>query len=195
MHMTKLLPVLAAILLLWSSSASAQSMIVIGGDSYAKECFQLSNQASMTGIVGTSDIEVCDKAINYASLKLSDLVATYVNRGVLKVRTGDLKGAVQDYNRAIEIQPTTAEAFINRGNLWFTAQHYQEAIADYDKSLELKLRKAHIALLNKGMALEGMGQLTQAKENYLAALERNPDWSTALSKLERVSKKLEQARR
>ena len=177
----------------WAGEAVAQSMQVIGGNSYARECFQLSSSASLSGSAGRTDVEVCDKALAHGGLKRKDLVATYVNRGVLKVAIEDFVGAAQDYNRAIELSGDTAEAYINRGNLWFVSGRYAEAIADYDKSLELGLYQAHVALLNKGMALESLGNLTEAKEAYSAALERNPEWTQASSRLARVNRKLDRA--
>ncbi|NND83000.1 MAG: tetratricopeptide repeat protein [Gammaproteobacteria bacterium] len=177
---------------LWiaSSPALAQSMQVLGGSSFAKECFELSSTASMTGFASRSDVEVCDRAISYGSLKKKDLVATYVNRGVLQVAIEDYEAAVKDYNRAIELSDDTAEAYVNRGNMWFLVEKYPEAIADYDRALELGLHKAHIAMLNKGMALEGQGRLEEAREQYLAALAIVEDWPMAVRKLERVSNKI-----
>lgn len=176
-----------------SFSVSAQSMLILGGGSFAKDCYRASSSASLTGFAGQDDLELCDRAISHGSLKKKDLVATYVNRGVIKVAIEDFQGAVRDYNKAINLNDDTAEAYMNRGNLWFMTNHFEEAIQDYDHSLQLNLSMSHVALFNKGMALENMGHLSQAKENYLAALAQVEDWPMAQSKLDRVNKKLELA--
>lgn len=175
---------------IFSPVAIAQSMQVIGGGSFAKECFQAANTASMTGFAGRDDVEVCDRAISYGALNKNNLVATYVNRGVIKVALEEYQGAVRDYNKALELNDESAEAYMNRGNMWFISNRFAEAIEDYDRSLALDVSKPHVAILNKGMALEGLGKLNEARSNYLAALQMVEDWPTAQSKLDRVNRKL-----
>jgi tetratricopeptide (TPR) repeat protein len=172
------------------SHVAAESMQVIGGSSYARECYRLSNAASLTGHAGGADVAVCTKAVRNGGLRKADLIATYVNRGILYVAMEDYKKAARDYNKAIKLSDNVAEAYVNRGNLWFMAKRYTEAINDYDKSLSAGLKQAHIALLNRGMAYESLGRLSEAQQSYLAALERVEDWSEATSRLARVNKKL-----
>lgn len=175
---------------LWSAPAGANSMQVIGASSIAQECYRLSAASTLTGHASRSDIKVCNNAIINGQLRKKDLIATHVNRGIIYVALENFKMAAKDYNRAIKLSDNVSEAYVNRGNLWFMAQRYQEAIADYDKSLEQEFAQAHVALLNRGMAYEALGKFSQAKEGYLAALERIDGWSEAQSRLERVNKKL-----
>ena len=170
--------------------AQAQSMQVIGGGSIAKECFRASANAARTGIASSRDLITCDKALQHGSLDKINLVATYVNRGVVNVALQNYRDAAKDYNQAIRLKPDTAEAYLNRGNLWYIARQDDNALSDYDKSLELDFSKAHVALLNKGIVYESQGNLQQAKSNYLAALARFENWPSALEKLERVNIKI-----
>lgn len=176
--------------LLLLSSASAQSMIVIGSDSLAHQCYLASTTAALTGSANQSDIDYCDKALQQALLKKRDLIATYVNRGVVHAAMENLTSAVKDYNKALKLDPNVAEAYINRGNLWFVASNYPQAIKDYNRSLELGIRQEHIVLLNRGMVYETTGRYKLAKQDYLAALEKVEEWPAALKKLERVNKKI-----
>ena len=171
--------------------AFAQSMQVIGGGSIAQECFRASANAARTGIAGSRDLTACDNALQHGSLKRPDLIATYVNRGVINVALQNYRDAAKDYNKALRLDPDTAEAYLNRGNLWYIARRDDEAISDYDKSLEFDFPKAHVAFLNKGIVYESQGNLEQAKINYMAALERFEDWPSALKKLERVNEKID----
>ncbi len=41
----------------------------------------------------------------------------FYNRGLTKAKLGDLKGAMQDYQKAIELDPTRADAMVNCGNI------------------------------------------------------------------------------
>jgi tetratricopeptide (TPR) repeat protein len=180
----------AGIALLVTTPVIAGSMQVIGAGSIAQECYRLSSASSMTGHASGADIKVCNNAIRNGNLRKRDLIATHVNRGIIYVALENHKLAAKDYNRAIDLSDNVSEAYVNRGNLWFTAKRYQEAIEDYDKSLEQEFSQAHIAHLNRGMVYETLGKLSQAKENYLAALELKEGWSEALSRLDRVNTKL-----
>ena len=40
----------------------------------------------------------------------------YHNKGNAKVNLGDYRGAIQDYSKAIELNPNNANAYYNRGN-------------------------------------------------------------------------------
>lgn len=175
---------------LWSSAALADSMQVIGGNSYATECFASSNAASLTGSASARDIQSCDRAISHGGLRKRDLMATYVNRGILYAAIKNYDKAQADYERAIKMSRNVAEAYINRGNLWFMRRDYKQAIKDYDKSLKLKVKKPHVALLNKGMANESMGKLHVARRNYKEAMKYVKEWPLAQAKLDRVNRKI-----
>ena len=176
--------------MMYFNTANAQSMQVIGGGSIAEECFRASAMAARTGIADGRDLISCDKALQHGSLDRTDLIATYVNRGVINVALQNYRDAAKDYNRALRLNPDTAEAYLNRGNLWYIANRDDEAISDYDKSLALDFSKAHVALLNKGIVYESQGNFEQAKINYLAALEKVEDWPSALQKLAQVNEKI-----
>jgi len=188
-RITVLISILLGTLVL-NSSVHAESMQVLGGNSMAMECYRLSTVATMTGHSSSADVRVCNQAIRHANLRKRDLIATYINRGILYVAQEDYKRAAKDYNRALGMSDNVAEAYVNRGNLWFMAQRYTEAIADYDKSLELEIGQSHVAYLNKGMAYEILGKFELARENYLAALAKVEEWPIALEKLDRVNKKI-----
>ena len=171
-------------------SGYAQSLQVIGGNSLAKDCYEVSSLASLNGSASRVDLDVCTRAITDGGLKKKDLVATYVNRGIIYVAMQDFPSAARDYERAIGLSSNVAESYVNRGNLWFLAKRFDEAIQDYERALQLDFSKTHIALLNRGMAKESLGELKEAQQDYLAALNLVEGWPTALAKLERVNRKL-----
>jgi tetratricopeptide (TPR) repeat protein len=63
---------------------------------------------------------------------------TYFNQGLAKRESGDYKGAIADYNQAIQIKPDFAEAYKNRGSAKDDLGDYQGAIADYNQAIQLK---------------------------------------------------------
>lgn len=174
---------------LLSMQLQAQSMKIFGNSSSALECYESASLAIQFESASFSDLESCDRAIAYESLKQADRIATYVNRGIIYVGMGKPERAVRDYERALAMKDDIAEVYLNRGNLWFMAARFQEAISDYDKAQELQIRQEHILFLNRGMAYENMGLLDQAEENYLASLNVVPEWKPAVEKLERVGRK------
>ncbi len=173
-----------------SSFVQAQNGTLIGGSSFAAECYRASQVATSTGSANRLDLASCDRAILDAGLKPKDLVATYVNRGVVYMAMGNSKQALADLNRALALDKNTGEAYVNRGNLWFVGNNLPKAVADYNSALELGVEKPHVAHLNRGMAQEQLGQLEAAKSDYQAALSYIKDWSQAVTRLERIEEKL-----
>ena len=176
-----------------SGYTGAQSMMVLGGGTYGQDCYRASVTAVQLQHGSFADIQSCDRAIEYGKLALKDLVATYVNRGIIYASLNRLDKAAEDYQTAIKLSSDTPESYLNRGNLWFIANHMQEAIDDYNKAMELELRQTHVVFLNRGMAFESLGQWSNAENDYLSALDISPDWTMAQEKLERVRAKIQKS--
>ncbi len=173
-----------------SYSANAQNAAVIGASSFANDCARASSVAITTGSANRQDLNLCDRAILEGNLSQKDLVASYVNRGVIHMAMGKPKLALADINRALGMDSDTGEAYVNRGNLWFLGKRLESAIEDYDKAIDLGVERPHVAHLNRAMAHEQLGNLVQAKRDYQAALGYRNDWSQAQTRLDRVEKKL-----
>ena len=62
------------------------------------------------------------------------------------------KGAIQDYDKAIELNPNSAYAYNNRGYAKFQLQEDYQAIEDYDKAIELDPNYAQAYHYNRGVA-------------------------------------------
>ena len=60
----------------------------------------------------------------------------YYNSGVDKADLEDYRGAIQDYNKAIELDPEYVSAYINRGFSKKKLGDNRGAIQDYDKAIE-----------------------------------------------------------
>ena len=177
--------------LIFTQLAMGQTSTVFGNNAMAKDCFLASQIAATTGYSSQRDLDNCNDAILQGNLNSRDVVATYVNRGIIKVALSDITGGMADYETALKLRPNdAAEAYVNRANLRLLAKQYNLAIDDYNKALEMEVSKPHIAVLNLGLAYEYLGDLSEAKKHYQQALETVPEWSVAIEKLARVNRKL-----
>lgn len=108
------------------------------------------------------------------------LALAYNNRGIARKNSGDLQGAMADYEQAIAVNPNFHRAWLNRANIRFNAGQYAAAIPDYDKTLELDPRQAK-AYSNRGAAYAALNQVEKALPDLNRAIELDPNFTDALS--------------
>jgi len=103
---------------------------------------------------------------------------------------GDFDRAIENYNRAIELDPNYDKAYYNRGLAYACKEDYDRAIADINKVIELKpdFAEAYHVL---GLAYEYKSLPDQAIEAYNKALKINPNFKDAQNRLELVLAKKE----
>ncbi len=167
-------------------TAYTQSMSVIGGGSYARNCYMASTLAIQLNSASDADIQECDQAILHGRLTRKDLLATYVNRGILYGAMEDYQRALKDYRTAIDLGPQTGEVYVNLGNLYLLSQKYDVAIRQYTTAIELTLTKNHIAHFNRAMAYENNKEFANAEADYRRAIELSPEWVLPQLRLERL---------
>jgi len=81
--------------------------------------------------------------------------------------------ALQDYNRAIELEPNDGEYYVNRGATYARLGQGERAIADITKGLELKPDHA-VGYLNRSVINNQMGNLQPALDDINSYLELQP---------------------
>ncbi|MCL5992296.1 MAG: tetratricopeptide repeat protein, partial [Bacteroidetes bacterium] len=64
-------------------------------------------------------------------------VIEYLKKGNAKINSGDYRGAIQDYNKALELNPNSDDAYNNRGVAKNELGDFRGAIQDFNKALEL----------------------------------------------------------
>ena len=184
-----ILQVSLTVLVFLPITAYTQSMSVIGGGSYARNCYMASTLAIQLNSASDADIQECDQAILHGRLTRKDLLATYVNRGILYGAIEDYQRALKDYRTAIDLGPQTGEVYVNLGNLYLLSQKYDVAIRQYTTAIELTLTKNHIAHFNRAMAYENNKEFANAEADYRRAIELSPEWVLPQLRLERLLKK------
>ena len=115
-----------------------------------------------------------ETALNELAQKINvNIEFIYLNRGFAKQSIKDVRGALKDYNKAIEINPQFAEAYMNRGTLKGGAfDDYSGAINDLNKALYFnpKLAGAYEA---RGIAQLLKGENKKACDDFKKALSFN----------------------
>ena len=175
----------AALLLiapLMAPAASAQMIVV--GEGAAQNCYQY----ALMGNSGTSNaIKACSRALQSDMVSRKDLAATYVNRGVLLMRSGDYDAAIDDYRIALDDYPDLAEAHINYGVALYHRGDMNEALAAYDRALEIGSDKDALAHFNRALIHERQQNAPAAYRDYKAASELKPEWEQPREALSRFT--------
>ena len=100
------------------------------------------------------------------------------DRGNSHARNGRYDRAIQDYNQALQHDPSYVPAYNNRGVAWAVKGQYNRAIRDYDQAL--RLDPSYVAAYNnRGKAYARKGDYDRAIRDYDRALGRNPNYVAA----------------
>jgi tetratricopeptide (TPR) repeat protein len=91
---------------------------------------------------------------------------------------GQPREAIEEYNKAIELDPEMADAYNNRGRAYIVRGMYESAIEDLDEAIRLDPEMA-IAYNNRGLAYVGLGEYERAIEDYDEAIRLDPDYASA----------------
>jgi tetratricopeptide (TPR) repeat protein len=100
------------------------------------------------------------------------------NKGNEKFRSGNLDGAIEDYNQAIEINPGYASAYYNRGIAYEDLGDSGNALMDYTKAIEINPDYVD-AYINRGSLLLEEGDFEGAIKDFTHAIRTNPYHATA----------------
>ena len=73
----------------------------------------------------------------------------YLESGQSKLDNGDFYGAIDDWNKAIDINPQYADAYVNRGYAKEKLGDHQGAIANYTKAIQIDPQDA-LAYIKRG---------------------------------------------
>jgi len=137
------------------------------------------------------------KAIEYYSLflrKYPKSAGTYNNRGEAKRKLEDYRGAIQDYNKAIERKPSNEELYYhNRGIAKGQLGDYRGSIQDFNKAIEIEPDNAQ-AFFNRGYTKSKLEDYRGAIQDYNKAIELNPLYSDAYHNRGSAKRQLEDYR-
>jgi len=178
--MTKRKLVLAA--LLAACAAPASAAVVVIGSSDARLCFEAADSPISPD---TGDFARCDDALRHGLLTNYEIVATHVNRGILRLRRGLIDQAVADFDRAIALDPEQPEAYLNKGAALIRRQNPADALQLFTVALERNTSRPAIAHYGRAVANEALGNVAAAYRDYRRASELAPEWIEPRTELTR----------
>ena len=121
----------------------------------------------------------CTALIQSGHLSSVNLAAAYNNRGNAYVNKGEHDQAIQDFNKAIQLDPSYAQAFSNRGIAYSEKGAYEQAIQDFNRALRLNPSDVN-AFNGRGLAYSAKGEHSQAIADFSRAIALQPNNADAL---------------
>lgn len=106
--------------------------------------------------------------ISQNNLNINSRALEFLSRGNFKKRVKNYKDALSDYNKAIDLSPSFAEAYFKRGNIKNLLGDYEGAISDYNKAIDLNPNLAE-AYHNRGLTKLNSGDEQAGNLDFLKA--------------------------
>jgi tetratricopeptide (TPR) repeat protein len=163
--------VLAALAAVIAVPASAG--VTVLGTGSARLCYEAADSPLLPQ---TRDMRYCDDALLRENLSEYEIVATHVNRGILKLRRNLVDAAIADFDRAIALDPEQPEAYLNKGAALIRRQNPAEAMSLFTVALERHTSRPAVAHYGRAVANEALGNLPAAYRDFRRASELDPDW-------------------
>jgi hypothetical protein len=86
--------------------------------------------------------------------------------------------ALDSYNRAILLNPDSAEAYCNRGLVLQELDRLNDAMDSYDRAIKIRPNFAE-AYCNRGTTLRALNRTDEALQSYERTIELRPDYAEA----------------
>jgi len=161
-----------------STSAQAQVIVTLGSGR-AHDCFV----HAKTGDQPRQGLAVCNTALAQDALVRKDRAGTFDNRGILLDLLGRTEEARDDFNKAIELEPSLGDPYVNLGAMLIKQGRHEEALVQINKGLDLGMSFSHIGYYNRAVAEQILGRFKDAYYDYKKALEIEPNFRMASERL------------
>jgi tetratricopeptide (TPR) repeat protein len=111
-----------------------------------------------------------------------DMAKNVLSNGKAKLASGNYKGAIADFTRAIELDPKLAPAYFNRGIAKRSTGESKSSRADFVKAVKYDpTPKDAEAYCNRGIAKAAIRENRDAMTDFNKAIELDPQYSAAYS--------------
>lgn len=165
-----------------ATAMPAFGAITVLGNSAARMCYESADSPAQPT---QAAVRQCDRAFTDEAMSMRDTVATHVNRGILKLRRGQVDEAIADFDSAISLDPRQPEAYLNKGAALIRLEDAGEALRLFTVALEYNTRRPAIAHFGRAIANETLGNVREAYYDYRRASELEPNWREPQAELQR----------
>ena len=114
--------------------------------------------------------EVAEKFFDVLLRRFPDYTPGYLTRAQMYLELNDTTSAMADLNKAIEIDPYTAQSFSARGLLHFQQKEFNNALADLDEAIRLD-PYFNGNYINRGLVKYNLNDLRGAMADYDRVIE------------------------
>jgi len=168
--------------LLVATSFPAMAGVAVIGSSSARLCYEAAD-----ALVRPTPRELvrCDEALDEAGISHHDYVASFVNRGIVRLRRGLIEESIADFDRAMALDPNQPEAYLNKGAALIQRNDMQGALPLFTVALERHTNRPAVAHFGRAIANETLGNVAAAYHDYRRASELDPDWADPRTELRR----------
>ena len=119
-----------------------------------------------------------ERLLDQAILQNPSLPYPYAARAYYRLNHKDLKGALEDYEKVIELDNTDEESWLYRGMVKEKLKDDDGAFVDYTQAITLKNDYPR-AWLTRGNLLTKLDRLSDALEDYAVAITWYPEYGLA----------------
>lgn len=108
----------------------------------------------------------------------STMLYPYLERALQRFESGYYKGAIEDYNKALEIDQSDEEIWLGRGLAREKLKDFEGAFSDYTKAIDIR-EDFFKAWINRGNVLFKLERYNEAIEDFNVALIYQTDFAPA----------------
>lgn len=129
-------------------------------------------------------LESYSEAILYFTLSIENdkNYDAFYYRGMAKSKLKDFEGALDDYSKAVELNPNTENNIVSRAKANYKLKLYKNAIEDYSRVIELNPNNSYYYRLRAESKLN-LKQYSYALEDFNKAIQLNKNCWYSYSKL------------
>jgi tetratricopeptide (TPR) repeat protein len=139
------------------------AVVVVGTSACASDPASNIDATIEAGIAATMVVVEIEKAVK--ATMAPSLAKEHFNRGFVYGELGEYRKAIQEYDKAIQLDLNYASAYQNRGIAYDELGEYQRAIKDYDKAIQLDPNDGD-AYYTRGNAYVRLGEWVLATQDY-----------------------------
>lgn len=118
-------------------------------------------------------IRACSALIGSRRETQANLARAHFNRGHAFTENGEFDRAIQDFGRALMLDPDYPDAFNSRGLAYVARGEAEKAIQDFDRAIALDPNYA-IAIYNRALAVQSLGRAAEAAQGFENAKQAGP---------------------